>query len=287
MITDDIRRVIGSNMQLEPRHIFTNTLPPRAGLNEHDPNRPARRVRLGIIPDALLRNVFLPTTTHSNVPLDVLVDFKTIVRCRSRYSDAALRTGRVSRATRNRRRGQTRDRKPVDVRAEEVAREYFARARSLDREHNGTAEGDVGPVEAALRQYTGGYGAVGLVFGAYGECSAGVVELMQMLAKKLAENWRQMGAVSKEVAYSYALRRLRERWGLTALREMARLRLRRLSAVGRPAGARPEERVADALLGGGVGSAADFNASGADGGGGSGPHGRDAGRISLPSDSYA
>ena len=79
VITDDIRRVIGSNMQLEPRHIFTNTLPPRAGLNEHDPNRPARRVRLGIIPDALLRNVFLPTTTHSNVPLDVLVDFKTIV----------------------------------------------------------------------------------------------------------------------------------------------------------------------------------------------------------------
>ena len=72
--------------------------------SEHDPNRPARRVRLGIIPDALLRNVFLPTTTHSNVPLDVLVDFKTIVRCRSRYSDAALRTGRVSRATRNRRR---------------------------------------------------------------------------------------------------------------------------------------------------------------------------------------
>ena len=52
-------------------------------------------------------------------------------------------------------------------------------------------------------------------------------------------------------------------------------------------GARSEERVADALLGGGVGSAADFNASGADGGGGSGPHGRDAGRISLPSDSYA
>ena len=77
----------------------------------------------------LLRNVFLPTTTHSNVPLDVLVDFKTIVRCRSRYSDAALRTGWVSRATRNRRRGQTRDRKPVDVRAEEVAREYFTRAR--------------------------------------------------------------------------------------------------------------------------------------------------------------
>ena len=49
VITDDIRRVIGSNMQLEPRHIFTNTFPPRAGLNEHD-SKPARRVRLGIIP---------------------------------------------------------------------------------------------------------------------------------------------------------------------------------------------------------------------------------------------
>ena len=58
----------------------------------------------------------------------------------------------------------------------------MAAARSLDREHNGTAEGDVGPVKAALRQYTGGYGAVGLVFGAYGECSSGVIELMQLLA---------------------------------------------------------------------------------------------------------
>ena len=48
VITDDIRRVIGSNMQLEPRHIFTNTLPPRASSSEHDPNRPARRVRSGI-----------------------------------------------------------------------------------------------------------------------------------------------------------------------------------------------------------------------------------------------
>ena len=140
-------------------------------------------------------------------------------------------------------------------------------------------EGTTAPRRATLGrsrrrgQYTGGYGAIGLVFGAYGECSAGVVELMQMLAKKLAENWRQMGAVSKEVAYSHTLRRLRERWGLTALREMARQGCAVSATVGRPAGARSEERVADALLGGGVGSAADFNASGADGGAARAPHG--------------
>ncbi len=37
-----------------------------------------------------------------------------------------------------------------------------------------------------------------------------------------------MGAVSEEVVYSYLNRRLRAKWSLTALREMARLRLRRL-----------------------------------------------------------
>ena len=41
------------------------------------------------------------------------------------------------------------------------------------------------------------------------------------------------------------------------------------------------------LDGNGIGSAADFDASGTDGGGGQGPHGRDAGRIALPSDSWA
>ena len=73
---------------------------------------------------------------------------------------------------------------------------------------------------------------------------------------------------------------------------MVRLRLRRLPFVGRAAveeGAAvvPEGRLAAALRGDGVGSAADFSASGTDGGGGSGPHGRDGGRIALPSESWA
>ena len=49
----------------------------------------------------------------------------------------------------------------------------------------------------------------------------------------------------------------------------------------------PEGRLTAALRGSGVGSAADFSASGTDGGGGSGPHGRDGGRIALPSESWA
>ena len=49
----------------------------------------------------------------------------------------------------------------------------------------------------------------------------------------------------------------------------------------------PEGRLAAALRGDGVGSAADFSASGTDGGGGSGPHGRDGGRVALPSEPWA
>ena len=70
-----------------------------------------------------------------------------------------------------------------------------------------------------------------------------------------------------------------------------RLRLRRLPFLGRAveegAAVMPEGRLTAALRGSGVGSAADFSASGTDGGGGSGPHGRDGGRIALPSESWA
>ena len=67
---------------------------------------------------------------------------------------------------------------------------------------------------------------------------------------------------------------------------MARLRVRRLPFVGDREGARRAVQVRDALPGGEVGSAADFDASGTDAGGGAGPHGRDAGRIALPSDAW-
>ena len=76
----------------------------------------------------------------------------------------------------------------------------------------------------------------------------------------------------------------------TAMREMARLRLRRLPFVGAMevgATVAPEGRMAAALRGDGVGSAADFSASGTDGGGGNGPHGRDGGRVALPSGPWA
>jgi hypothetical protein len=144
-------------------------------------------------------------------------------------------------------------------------------------------------VEAALRRYGA---VVGLTFGAYGEQSKALKEVRHLVARKhAAASWRAMGAVSEEVVYSYMNRRLRAKWAQTAMREMARLRLRRLPFVGRAmevgATVAPEGRMAEALRGDGVGSAADFSASGTDGGGGNGPHGRDGGRVALPSGPWA
>ena len=210
----------------------------------------------------------------------MLGDVKTITRSDSRYSVTALRTGVTQRQ------GGGPGRRPVDVRADAVHNEYLGHARALDRRHHATAADARGPVEAALRRYGP---VVGLTFGAYGEQSKALKEVRHLVARKhAAANWRAMGAVSEEVVYSYLNRRLRAKWSLTALREMARLRLRRLGrAVEEGAAVMPEGRLTAALRGSGVGSAADFNASGTDGGGGSGPHGRDGGRIALPSESWA
>ena len=80
-------------------------------------------------------------------------------------------------------------------------------------------------------------------------------------------------------------------FGASAHLREPRLRLRRLPFLGRAVeeggAVMPEGRLTAALRGSGVGSAADFSASGTDGGGGSGPHGRDGGRIALPSESWA
>ena len=245
-IVNDIRHSI--KVVDEPRHIFSNALPARI-TNNSDSRRPGRRVRLGIIPDLLLMRVHLPQTTNSTVPIDVIGDVKTITRCDSRYSATALRTGLTQRQS-----GGP-GRRPVDVRADAVNVEYLQQARALDRQHNGTAEGARGPVEAALRRYGS---VVGFVFGAYGETSKAVVETRRLIAQKhAAANWRSLGAVSEAVVFGYHNRRLRAKWALTAMREMAALRLRRLPYVGREVESgttmAPEARLAESLRGYGIG----------------------------------
>ena len=128
----------------------------------------------------------------------------------------------------------------VEQRCEAVARrarglhsEYVGSARHLDTRHNGTAPGDDGPVTRKLLSY----GVVrGLVFGAWGEASPDVERLLSTLARAGARHrWRAMGSTDEASAIGCLAWLMRRRWGMAALRENARLKLDRLSWVGRGA----------------------------------------------------
>jgi hypothetical protein len=59
----------------------------------------------------------------------------------------------------------------------------------MDRKYVGTLEGTVGPTEAALADHSHG-GVVGLVFGAFGECSQSVDLLVESSSgSKATRRW--------------------------------------------------------------------------------------------------
>ena len=87
-----------------------------------------------------------------------------------------------------------------------------------------------------------------LVWGAYGEASDDVHQLLEVVVEAEAErSWRALGARSSSEARSVIHTSLTTRtvrsWGINAVREMARHRLRRVEFVG----ARSLPRAAHAL----------------------------------------
>ena len=129
----------------------------------------------------------------------------------------------------------------VDRRARALQGEYANKAREVDRRYCDTLEGDTGPVTTHLRSF----GDVkGLVFGAWGETSPDVERLLALLARRgAALHWRALDCQDENAAKGILAWMLRRRWGLTALRECARLKLERLAFVGRGAGAAAERRL--------------------------------------------
>ena len=91
-------------------------------------------------------------------------------------------------------------------------------------------------MEATLGQY----GQVrGLVWGQYGEASLAVHELFDLAVQSAARrSWRDIGARSEAEARGYFSSTMRRRWGVIAVRAMARHRLRRVHFVGAPRGQR-------------------------------------------------
>ena len=93
--------------------------------------------------------------------------------------------------------------KAVDKRAGVLTEEYRKKAKNVDRVYGGVAEGAVGRVQRRLEDF----GEVrGLVFGAFGEASEGVHELVHVLAN------RRLKAVGLQQGWEWGA------WGLVGRR---------------------------------------------------------------------
>ena len=100
--------------------------------------------------------------------------------------------------------------------------------------------GHIGPVKAKLRTFEP---LRGLVFGAWGEGSPDAERLLTAFSRAgAARHWREMQRAGPAEAQGVLAWLLRRRWGMTALREAARLKLERLAYVGRGAALAADRR---------------------------------------------
>jgi len=116
----------------------------------------------------------------------------------------------------------------AEERQAKVAGEYVKAVQAMDRKYVGTQEGTVGPTEAALADHSHG-GVVGLVFGAFGECSQSVDLLLESFGKSIGEQgFAEMGYRTVEVGVGVATWAIRREWSMTHWRESANLMWRNL-----------------------------------------------------------
>lgn len=197
-------------IQLGPRTIFESLIPIE--------RITAKRLR-AIVPDAVI-DVALPAIATGvgekrGAPRPrrrLFVDVKTIHRGTSCYSKRTAEQGGAVRA-----------------REAQVWPEYLEHARKIDN-----ACGTPGSklIEQRPRSFSE---TRGLVFGAYGEASADVHDLITAAAEAQARlQWKQAGARSQKEYRTYAIRKIRRRMGLAAVQEMARHTIARMPLINVP-----------------------------------------------------
>ena len=136
-------------MQMEVANLFSRLIPQRE-LARYEANRQ----RQAIIPDLQI------VLQVGGLPTAVLHELKCISVSQSRYKP-------------------TWEERAVDKRAEQLQREYEVKARTVDQQYCDVEPGQVGPVEAKLHSL----GQVrGVVFGAFGEASRPVHDLVDFIA---------------------------------------------------------------------------------------------------------
>ena len=215
-ISEDMRDM-GARVTTEVYGLFAPHIP-QQGRRRLD--RETVRKRQGLVPDFMFYE-----ENEARLALPCLLELKTLHYGTSTYSHSLEnRCSAVSR------------------RAGAIPTEYVDKAKNVDTQYCGTPSGQHGPVLQKLLSF----GRVrGLVFGVWGEASRDVEQLLGQLARQGAkQKWRQMGCIGEEQAVGCLAWLLRRRWGLTAVRECARLKLERLAFVGRGAAAASRRRQA-------------------------------------------
>ena len=206
-------REMGVSLRGEVYCLFAAHIP-AAGRDEL--NKLPSRKRQGLVPDLMLHAQWDGVGPER----DILLELKTLHFGASAYPlrDAARCAG-------------------VARRAAKLPADYASQARRVDRTYCGSANGEVGPVEAKLRQFDP---VCGIVFSSWGEASKDAHALLEVIATAGAKHHvATMWSESVEVARSGLIWMLRRRCGLAALRASARLLLARLCFV------RPMGRAAD------------------------------------------
>ena len=207
-------REMGQEVAVEVHNLFSHLIPQGPGRVAW--REQSSRTRWGLVPDFAMR-----IRLGGDAVKFYLLELKCIHLSASWYGPGAG-------CQREEARGKSCV--PVEKRAKSVAAEYVKKAQETDQTFCGTAQGEIGPVEAKLRSF---HKTVPLVFGAFGEASDGVEQLIDALAEAGADvHWRGMKAKKREEAKGALVAYLRRRWGMVAVRGNAQLILNRMQFVG-------------------------------------------------------
>jgi len=187
---------------------------------------PRGRKRQGLVPDFRLkfqrgRESGAGAGASSRGSESVLAELKVLSCCKTRYPQGNLA-------------------KAVDRRAEQLPGEYLKKAKDVGQRFCGAAVGQQGPVEEKL---VGMGNLRGLVFGAFGEASKDVHDLVQRLAdSRVARKGLSRGRVCAKGEKSVVVGQLRRALSVATVKAQAESLVGKLEWVGEGAAAAAERR---------------------------------------------
>jgi hypothetical protein len=118
---------------------------------------------------------------------------------------------------------------PVNRRQKQVDLDYHKSAHALDRKFNGTLQGTIGPVESEMNRYGR---VMGLVVGAFSECSTDVYHLRDLVAYGYATALTANLNIPFDQAVALYSTKVSRLWGLVIARGWSRVLLGRLALCG-------------------------------------------------------